>query len=191
MIFDVFLEGHCAKDEYRLCFFWVGGWVIFLQQRLLNELQANFFRELIFWRRYVLANRPLFAFFGLCSFVENFKGSVGTANRQATQKNMQTMWLGLAKRKFCCILLQWVCIPSMCFFRSVSHWIAILCVKKGKWASGKRTGAISKRLLCIHAYLFVVQIMVCVIGSWCEADWPWGTCANFASSIFNAFSVCV
>ncbi|MEC7085091.1 MAG: hypothetical protein VXW60_03045, partial [Bacteroidota bacterium] len=59
--------------------------------------QANFFRELIFWRRYVLANRPLFALFGLCSFVENVKVSVGTANRQAT-KNLQTMWLGLAKR---------------------------------------------------------------------------------------------
>jgi hypothetical protein len=99
MIFDVFLEGHCAKDEYRLCFFWVGGWVIFLQQRLLNELQANFFRELIFWRRYVLANRPLFAFFGLCSFVENFKGSVGTANRQATQKKHANHVAGACKAK--------------------------------------------------------------------------------------------
>ena len=96
-LFWPFLEGHCAKDEYRLCFFWVGGGVIFSQQRVLNELQANFFRELIFWRRYVLANRPLFALFGLCSFVENVKVSVGTANRQAT-KNLQTMWLGLAKR---------------------------------------------------------------------------------------------
>ena len=56
--------------------------------------------------------------------------------------------------------------------------------KKSKWASGKRPGAISKRLLCIHTYLFVMQIMMCVIGSWCEADWPFGTCANFASCIF-------
>ena len=36
-------------------------------------------------------------------------------------------------------------------------------IKKGKWASGKRPGAISKRLLCIHTYLFVMQIMMCVI----------------------------
>ena len=64
----------------------MGGWVIFLQQRLLNELQAIFFYDRIFFlRRYVLATRSFFDLFALCLFVENFKGSMGTANRQAAE----------------------------------------------------------------------------------------------------------
>ena len=184
-IFEVFfvLTIHTHSDFFG----WVGG-LFFTNENLWMNCRRSFFSKLILLEEVRFGNLILFRFVW---FVETFKFSMGTANRQAANTCKP---LGKAKRmglqcEKSVATFAMVLHPRHSFFGVVLHWVAMFGYTNNNLVSSNRAGAISKRLLYIHVYSFVLQIMMCVIGSWCEAGWPWGTNAKLVYYTF--LFVCV
>lgn len=136
----------------------MGGWVIFLQQRLLNELQAIFFTIAFFFEEVCFGNSLLFWF--VC-FVCLLKISKVRWAQQIDKQQKHTNHVAWAcNTKILLKLLQWFCIPGMCLF--VRFCIESQCfVRKGAtWFQAKG------QVLFLKGCCIYMPISLCY-KSWC------------------------